>query len=449
MRGISFSFFFGLATANAAHSNATFDFMVDSNPVHQGYGPESVKNWAEYITVGANKTRHLWYWFFESRSDPTNDPFVLWLTGGPGCSGLVALFYENGPYKIEKNLELSLNPYSWNSKANVMWVDQPVGTGFSYSDDHIEHVITEKGMADNMYEFLQHFFAKYPKYQSNRFFITGESYAGHYIPSLGYRIFDGNRQKQGTHINLQGLAIGNGLVDPELQYGEYVKFAADHNLVNGTALGLMEAGVGVCLELIKYCRQNDTVGWLACYNAYIECNFLELVPVQSTGVNVYDVREQCKVAPLCYDFSAVDKFLAKPDVIKALGVTGRSWTSCNRVVDLALVMAGDWMLDYSHQLPPMLASNISVVVYSGEFDFVCNWYGGQNWVHNFNWTGKVAFNKALNTTWTVDGAEAGSAVSADGLTFVRVKDAGHLVPYNQPKNALDLLSKLFSGSPFN
>ena len=158
----------------------------------------------------------------------------------------------------------------------------------------------------------------------------------------------------------------------------------------------MEAGVGVCLELIKYCRQNDTVGWLvtccvqlwrrslarrtlfsyvsqACYNAYIECNFLELVPVQSTGVNVYDVREQCKVAPLCYDFSAVDKFLAKPDVIKALGVTGRSWTSCNRVVDLALVMAGDWMLDYSHQLPPMLASNISVVVYSGEFDFVCNW----------------------------------------------------------------------------
>jgi carboxypeptidase C (cathepsin A) len=65
---------------------------------------------------------HLYYWFFESRQSPETAPLVFWFTGGPGCSGLTALFVENGPYKVNKDLSLSINPYSWNSIANVLWV---------------------------------------------------------------------------------------------------------------------------------------------------------------------------------------------------------------------------------------------------------------------------------------------------------------------------------------
>ena len=88
-----------------------------------------------------NRTRgDIFYWWFESRDDPKNDPLVLWLTGGPGCASEIALFYENGPYKIgEDNQTIVSNPHSWNSHANLLYVDQPVGTGFSNAEDRGTH----------------------------------------------------------------------------------------------------------------------------------------------------------------------------------------------------------------------------------------------------------------------------------------------------------------------
>merc|ERR1719408_713472 len=91
-------------------------------------GPETVDNFSGYVTV--NGTRNLFYWFFESRGSPSTDPFILWMTGGPGCSGMLALFVENGPYHVTSTGGLALNPYSWNTNANILFIDQPVGSGF-------------------------------------------------------------------------------------------------------------------------------------------------------------------------------------------------------------------------------------------------------------------------------------------------------------------------------
>lgn len=95
-------------------------------------GPENVFNDAGYIHVGEG--RQLFYWFFESRHDPQTDPLVIWLSGGPGCSSALALFSENGPYHVVRDrrgpgVHLELNPYSWNTNATVVWLDQPAGTG--------------------------------------------------------------------------------------------------------------------------------------------------------------------------------------------------------------------------------------------------------------------------------------------------------------------------------
>eukprot|EP01027_Heterolobosea_sp_BB2_P004616 GEZU01007079.1.p1 GENE.GEZU01007079.1~~GEZU01007079.1.p1 ORF type:complete len:198 (-),score=67.03 GEZU01007079.1:402-995(-) len=135
-----------------------------------------VNNYSGYITI--NQTSHMFYWFFESQNDPVNDPFILWMTGGPGCSSILALFTENGPYRVNANgTGISANPYSWNTNANVLWVDQPVGTGFSYSDDpNKDYVKDEAQMAADMWEFLQKFFQQYPQFLKNDFYIIGESY---------------------------------------------------------------------------------------------------------------------------------------------------------------------------------------------------------------------------------------------------------------------------------
>lgn len=282
------------------------------------------------------------------------------------------------------------------------------------------------------------------------FYITGESYAGHYVPAFAHRIFLGNKDASNVHINLRGIGIGNGLVDPQVQYAQYAPFAKDRGIVNAATYDIMEVGLPACLWLISECAQNSTLGWLACYNAYVECNIVEVEPIQMSGLNVYDIREKCNPdLPLCYNFTLVDAFLKKPDVIAALGVAGHTWADCNRVVDLELVLAGDWMLNFDDKLNDLLANDINVLVYSGEDDFICNWYGGHAWTHALKWPGQAAFNAAANTTWHVDGQVAGTATSAKGLTFLRVKDAGHMVPMDQPVHALAMLRNLFARGPWN
>lgn len=421
---------------------------VDASPSFSaGLGPENVTQLYGYIDVH-NKTRHMFYWMFESRSNPATDPFVLWMTGGPGCSSLLALFFENGPYKVDEQLNLHLNPYSWNSNATVIWVDQPVGTGFSYSSNGDVGVISEDEMAQDMYEFLQLFFSKNDKYLNNDFYIFGESYGGHYVPALSARIYRGNTKKEGLNINIKGSGIGNGLVDPYVQYGYYPLYAQDNHVLDAAAVGLMKAMTPVCLDLIKYCATNSTLGWAACINAYTICNMVDLTPIEFNGLNPYDIRENCTVQPLCYDFTAITKYLSQSSVKEALGVpVDRLWQQCNRLVDLKLVFAGDWMLNYADDVTLLLESGHRIIVYAGEDDYICNWYGNHAWPEALEWSGASAYHSAPNSTWSVAGSAAGEGKTANGLTFLKVYKAGHMVPYNQPKNALDMFTRFIFDLP--
>lgn len=99
----------------------------------------------------------MFYWLFQSRRSPSTDPLVMWLTGGPGCSSEMAVFYENGPFTINDDMSLTSNAYSWNDVSNVIFVDNPVGTGFSENAglSHLDK--TEEEIAETMYRFLQGF----------------------------------------------------------------------------------------------------------------------------------------------------------------------------------------------------------------------------------------------------------------------------------------------------
>lgn len=133
---------------------------------------DTVKQHSGYFKL-ATGDKHYFYWFFESRSAPTTDPVVMWMTGGPGCSSEVALFGENGPCSVNEAGSATIpNKFSWNSKANVLYIDQPAGTGFSYGlgMDH-----NEVGVAADMYDFLQQFFKAHAEYAPLDFFVVGES----------------------------------------------------------------------------------------------------------------------------------------------------------------------------------------------------------------------------------------------------------------------------------
>lgn len=173
---------------------------------------------SDYDKEGEDK--HLFFWMFEKRGGDADasTPFLVWLTGGPGCSSTLALLSENGPCSVNKDgATTSVNPYSWTESAHVLWLDQPAGVGFSYG---AETDSNEAMISEDAYYFLQAFFKQYSEYAENPLFIVGESYAGHYAPAIAHRVLKGNQAaKSGSiHLNLAGLGVGNGLTDPEEQY---------------------------------------------------------------------------------------------------------------------------------------------------------------------------------------------------------------------------------------
>jgi len=330
--------------------------------------------------------------------------------------------------------------------ANIMWIDQPVGTGFSYADSFRDYVGSEKLVAEDLYQFLQTFFKQYPQYNS-QVYLFGESYAGHYIPAFGARIVSGNSNPAAGDvvIKLNGLGIGNGWVDPFIQYGAYADFLAEKKLIDSASQILYNT------VLYPPCEAAIAAGlWPV---AIEECNLATEVILGDAEVqagrtiNVYDVTIPCAVEPLCYDFSLSDKLLAKSDVLKALGVSPNAdYQECNMAVHFLFL--ADWVGNFAIDLPVVLASKIPVLIYSGTNDYICNYLGGKRWVNALQWPGQSAFQQAQETNWTVNGNVAGLSKTAQGFTFLQVYDAGHMVPMNQPEVSLDMVKRFIMGKGF-
>jgi cathepsin A (carboxypeptidase C) len=411
----------------------------------------NTKQYSGYYKIDApTKTdENYFYWMFESRDKPSTDPFILWLTGGPGCSGMLALLNENGPCSINSDIETQNNPYSWTEHANVLWIDQPTGVGFSYGDSG-DYDHDEKGVRDDVYHFFVEFFAAHPEYANNDFYVFGESYGGHYAPNVAYRILEGNQAGVNPKINLKGLAVGNGLTDPAIQYTKYANMAYNNTYgvkaVTGPEYNAMLEEMPHCIKLINQC-QNDTS---VCATAQSLCNNGQLGPYESSGLNPYDVRIKCEIPGLCYNFTAATDFLNLASTRSALGVTAKSsdWTSCNMKVNS--MFSNDWMKSQQYTIPPLLAAGVNVLIYAGDADFICNWMGNKAWYLGMDWVGQNVVNAAPDVDWKVNGKIAGKIrvpkfTTGGDFNFLQMHNAGHMVPMDQPENALAMVQDFLNG----
>ena len=161
----------------------------------------------------------MFFWFFPAQNANASAPVLLWLQGGPGATSLFALFAENGPIQVNNDGSLSERQISWNSQYSLLYIDNPVGTGFSFTDSDQGYTRTETDVANDLYSALTQFFQIYTDYAKSPFYVTGESYAGKYVPSIGYKIHVENQSPAvKVKINLVGLSMGNGWTDPYRQY---------------------------------------------------------------------------------------------------------------------------------------------------------------------------------------------------------------------------------------
>ena len=164
-----------------------------------------------YIDVdGAEKdSKHMHYWFFPSESGQDTDPVVFWTNGGPGCSGLLGAMTEQGPFWPQKDGYLADNNFAWNKKANMIFVEQPCGVGFSYSsanDTKADYTYDDDMAAKDFFGLIEGWLGRFPELSKNDLYLTSESYGGHYFTDIGQiHCRSRRRWKYGLKWQLQGL----------------------------------------------------------------------------------------------------------------------------------------------------------------------------------------------------------------------------------------------------
>ncbi|KAJ1827417.1 hypothetical protein LPJ56_001672 [Coemansia sp. RSA 2599] len=405
--------------------------------------------------------RHFFFWFFEARNDKREDaPIVLWMNGGPGCSSFTGLLMELGPCRVDKGGKtLSFNKYGWDDKAHVIFLDQPLNVGYSYGKD----VFNSMEAGKDVYNFLQLFYHSFPEYAKSELHIFGESYGGHYVPATAKAIHEGNVEHSAKVaggqlgagegekrvLPLTSIGIGNGLTDPLVQYKYYSQMACNSTyapVLRQDECDAMDNSYPTCARLINACYKWKNA--LACYPAEMYCNQM-LLTYQRSGANPYDVRIPCEGGNLCYPIMAdIDAFLNTPEVQQELGSDVSKFESCSQKVYTGFTLSGDWMKPYVYEIPPLLEAGIRVLVYAGDADFICNWYGNKAWAQELEWSGAKGFGNETDHEWSIGGKAVGEARSHKNFSFVRVFGAGHMAPYDQPESSLDMINRWISNKAF-
>lgn len=463
--------------------------LVTNIPGFNGTLPS--KHYAGFVTVDENHGRRLYYYFVASERSPSKDPVVLWLNGGPGCSSFDGFVYEHGPFNFEKGKTygslptLHLNQYSWSKVSNIIYLDSPAGVGLSYSENTSDYVTGDIKTALDSHTFLLKWFDLYPEFLSNPFYISGESYAGVYVPTLAYEVAKGIDADVKPVLNFKGYMVGNGVADDEFDGNALVPFVHGMGLISDD---LFEQVSSACMG--KYYNPTGD----NCENS------LAKIDAAINDLNIYDVLEPCYHQADTIWVSGSDTKL--PKSFRLLGETerplpirkrmfGRAWplrapvrdgivptwpqllssnnVPCtddevatawlnNKAVREAMhaapvSVAGNWELCtdriiFSHDSGSMIkyhknltAKGYRALIYSGDHDMCVPFTGSEAWTRSVGY--KIVDEWRA---WIVNNQVAGYIQGYEhNLTFLTIKGAGHTVPEYKPREALEFYSRWLDG----
>jgi len=452
------AFFFAVLLGIAVALPPQSSFVVNSLPGFSGTIP--FKLFSGYLPANDGQ-KQMFFLFAESQNDPANDPVVLWLNGGPGCSSFDGFIYEHGPFTFVSggtgpNQVLSLNPYSWNKVANVIYLDSPCGVGLSYSTNQNDYNTDDKVTAHDSQQFLLNFFTVFNQYQSNHFFVSGESYAGVYVPTLAQQVVLGNQQQNTPTINIKGILVGNGVTDQEFDGNAFPPFVHGHALIPDTLWVQLEAACGPnywnasgnCADLIN--DASNLVSGLNVYNIYADCyqgnSTTERGMEPLFWVNAFDrvkqkLRDGLTGDVPCIDASVASAYLNQDSVrtaLHAIPVAQQQWTICSDLINYQTI--------YTTVIPVhkfLLQNNLRILVYSGDTDMCVPFTGSQAWTDSLNLP-------LVNdwSPWMVNNQVAGYVKDYGVLRFATIKGAGHTVPQYKPPQALHFFTKFIADQPF-
>ncbi|KAJ2936592.1 hypothetical protein H1R20_g509, partial [Candolleomyces eurysporus] len=397
----------------------------------------SVNSYTGYIDVEA---RHLFFYFFESRNDPDKDDVILWTNGGPGASSSLGLFMELGPCRVLDENGPKFHPESWNSRANIFFIDQPVSVGFSYAE-YGEHVGTTEEAAKDIAAFVHVFFEHFTKFKGRPFHMAGESYGGRYIPVFASYVYDQNQKLEEaglTPINLASVMIGNGLTDFYTMATSYYDMActpvsAPPVLDITTCVRMKQAVEFILLYQLYF----DTYNWRCCQAALAFCGNEISTPFSLSGKNPYDISRDCEgeiTETFCYPVTKhISEYLDRPDVRKKIGVDSSiksNFSSVSWELNNEFFLNMDEFRPTYLYISALLERGVRALIYVGANDWICNHVGNERWTLDLEWSGQQNFSSQPLRDWYVDGKRAGRTRGSGGLTFATIDGAGHMVRNN-------------------
>ncbi|XP_033182920.1 venom serine carboxypeptidase [Bombus vancouverensis nearcticus] len=392
-----------------------------------------VSSYSGYLTVNKQYNSNMFFWFFPALHNPKTAPVVLWLQGGPGATSLYGLFLENGPFIVTENKTLEMREYSWNKCHNLLYIDNPVGTGFSFTENEKGYATNETDVGRDVHTALVQFFKLFPELQTNDFYVTGESYGGKYVPAVSHAIKDYNIKAQ-TKINLKGLAIGNGLTDPlnQLEYGDYLYQIGLVDLNGRNQIHTYEKKGKDLIKKGKY---------IEAFNLFDELIDGDLSKKPSlfknlTGFDYYFNFLHNQDPSNDSDYML--QWLQTADIRKTIHVGNLTFNIESTKVEEYL--KGDIMQSMA-VLVEDLVQHYRVLIYNGQLDIIVAYPLTENYIQNLKWPGAEKYKTAQRKAWYVGTELAGYSKTVNNLTEVLVRNAGHMVPSDQPKWALDLITR--------
>jgi len=395
-----------------------------------------------------NATKHEFWWYFPAPADAPKAPLILWLQGGPGASSLGGLFTEMGPFEVRKPGEVTLRPVAWTDRYAMLFIDNPVGAGFSYTtgsycDD------TRDCVSRNLYELLQQFYAAFPELLDQDFYITGESYAGHYVPGLSAYITDRNTEVKAAGggaatIPFTGMAIGDGWVDPINQLPAYAEMVFGMGLVSFAEKAVVQDYAdrsGAALKAGDFRKSFDIWDEMINGDVFAYNNYFHNV----TGSNNYYNYMISTGGERSYHY----QYLDLPEVRQAIhagdvpyGVNGG---------ECEMHLLEDFMVSFRPEVEQILEAEKKVMIYSGQLDVIIGAALTENSLPFLEWPGAKDFAASHKSVWRVERSDdevAGFVNQAGGLIYAMVRGAGHMVPGDQPQRALDLITRFIEGQEF-
>ncbi|KAJ5595339.1 alpha/beta-hydrolase [Penicillium hispanicum] len=423
--------------------------------------------------------KHLFFWYFESQNDPDTDPLTLWMTGGPGGSSMMGLFQEVGPCLVNEHGNGTYhNPYGWSRNSSLLFVDQPVDVGFSYVDEGSELPHNSPEAAIDMHKFLQLFISDvFPHKLNTTVHISGESYAGKYIPVLGAEIVRQNKlHPNEPQVRLQSCLVGNGCMSQrDVIFGHWETLCTTNPGVaepvfNETRCDILAANMPRCMSVADTCIRNPDVA--VCDAAYSVC-YKGIVgwyddESGAGGRNRFDITAPCLIDDVCYLQAArVEQYLNTPAVWKALSPPEQiqEYKIVSENVIQAFTQTPEFLSHTSDQVAFLLQNQVHYLVYQGNLDLACNTAGNVRWANSLSWKGQPEFTSKSLKPWSSVVAATGKRETVGTAKEVRVRvddrtdvesrfaivtvdGAGHMVPQDRPDIALDLMTRWITGASF-